>query len=81
MRITCHPSASSDGLPVILCDEGELMDYSAGVRAVRKHCGFSVARLAEECHVSARTVENWEQGRPIPAAALNMMALLAGDGR
>jgi len=76
MRITTDHASSSYGLPVILDDAGAVMDYAAGVRAIRRSNDFSTADLAALCDVSPRSVEGWEQGRPVPAAALNVMARL-----
>ena len=70
---TKHPS-SSYGQPVILADDGSVMDYAPGVKAIRAKRGWSTQQLAAVCGVSRRTVEGWEQGRPVPAAALNAMA-------
>lgn len=74
MRITCKHPQSSYGIPVILADDGGVMDYAPGIRAIRRAKAWSVAEMAAVCGVSPRTVEGWEQGRPVPAAALNAMA-------
>ena len=74
MKITTDHPSSSYGHPVILGDDGQPMDYSDGIKAVRKHLGLSVAQLAKICGISARTVEGWEQGRSPTAAALNVMS-------
>lgn len=77
MKITTQHPASSYGFPVILDDNGEVMDYPQGVKAVRKLAGMSTTSLGELCGASRRTVENWEGGRfPPPANALNVMAEL-----
>lgn len=69
---TAHP-ASSYGVPVILLD-GEPVDYVEGVTAVRERLNLTHAQLAEKCGVSPRTAEAWAQGRPVSAAALNVMS-------
>jgi DNA-binding transcriptional regulator YiaG len=77
MCITTEHSSSSYGIPVILDDSGEPMDYAPGVRAIRGRLGLSTAGLASACGKSRRTVEDWEQGRyMVPAAALLVMARL-----
>ena len=76
MKITCNHSSSSYGVPVILADDGEVMDYAPGIKALRAKLGISTQDLAERCNVSRRTVEGWEQGRMPDAAALNVMAQL-----
>jgi len=74
MRITTEHSRSSYGIPVILDDDGEIMDPAPGVRAVRERLGITAAQLAELCGKSVRAVNNWEQGiRNVPAEALNVM--------
>lgn len=74
MVITTIHSASSYGQPVILDDDGNLMDYAAGIKLLRSKLELSTANLANACGVSKRTVEGWEQGRLPTAAALNVMA-------
>jgi ribosome-binding protein aMBF1 (putative translation factor) len=76
MKITCNHSSSSYGVPVILADGGDVMDYAPGIKAVRAKLGLSTQDLAERCNVSRRTVEGWEQGRMPDVAALNVMAQL-----
>lgn len=76
MKITCEHSASSYGLPVILGDDGKVMDYAPGIKALRAKLDLSTQQLADKCGVSRRTVEGWEQSRTPEAAALNVMALL-----
>ena len=76
MNITCNHSSSSYGVPVILADGGDVMDYAPGIKAVRAKLSLSTQDLAEKCNVSRRTVEGWEQGRMPDVAALNVMAQL-----
>lgn len=76
MKITCNHSSSSYGVPIILGDDGDVMNYALGIKAVRSKLGISTQDLAEKCNVSRRTVEGWEQGRMPDAAALNAMAQL-----
>lgn len=76
MEVTCNHSSSSYGVPVILGDDGDVMDYAPGIKALRAKLGLSTQDLAEQCNVSRRTVEGWEQGRMPDAAALNVMAQL-----
>jgi DNA-binding transcriptional regulator YiaG len=76
MKITCEHDASSHGIPVILDDDGTVMEYANGIKALRERLQLSTQELAEACEVSRRTVEGWEQGRAIDAAPLNLMALL-----
>ena len=81
MKITCDHPASKFGLPVILDDSGEVMDYAAGIKAVREKLGMSTQELADACGVSKRTVEGWEQGRTPDAAPLNLMSGLVKGGK
>jgi DNA-binding XRE family transcriptional regulator len=76
MKITCDHIASSRGIPVILDDSGNVLDYAQGVKALRVKLNLTTRDLAEACQVSRRTVEGWEQGRMINADPLNLMALL-----
>lgn len=74
MRITCNHSASFYGVPVILGDDGDVMDYAPGIKLLRSKLNWDTQRLADTCGVSRRTVEGWESGRMPTAAALNVMA-------
>lgn len=76
MRVTTQHPASSYGQPVILADDGSVMDYAPGIKAVRAKLGWSTQQLADACGVSRRTVEGWEQDRMPTAAALNVMSSL-----
>jgi DNA-binding XRE family transcriptional regulator len=81
MQITTNHPSSSYGVPVILDDRGEPMDYAAGVKAVKARLGMTWAQLAEVCGVSRRTAEMWGQGQVVSAAALNVMADLVNAER
>lgn len=76
MQVTTNHGSSSYGVPVILADDGSVMDYAPGIKAVRATLNLSTDALAEACGVSRRTVEGWEMGRMPTAAALNVMAQL-----
>jgi len=76
MKISLHHPASSYGVPVILDDEGNVMDYPDGFRAIRARLGLSVGDVGALCDCSPRTVQGWELNRPPSAAALNALGLL-----
>jgi len=76
MRCTTDHPASSYGIPVILDDGGQVMDYAPGVKAARAKLGLTARQLGELCGVSERTVNGWEQGRMPETAALNMLGKL-----
>jgi hypothetical protein len=76
MKITLHHPASSYGVPVILDDAGNVMDYPDGFRAIRARLGLSVGDVGALCDCSPRTVQGWELNRPPSAAALNALGLL-----
>ena len=76
MKITIDHPSSSYGQPVILGDNGAVLDYAPGIKAVRAKLGLSAAELAEKLGVSERTVNGWEQGRMPETAALNMLGKL-----
>lgn len=76
MKITCDHSASSYGIPVIIGDSGDVMDYALGIKLFREKLNLSTSELGSACNVSRRTVEGWEQGRMPDAAALNVMSAL-----
>lgn len=74
MQVTINHPASSYGVPVILDDRGAVMDYAQGIKAIRAKAGLTTQDLADQCGVSRRTVEGWEQGRMPTVAALNVMS-------
>jgi len=75
VTITTEHAASSYGIPVILDDAGDPMDYAPGIAAVRRALGLSTAQLGEAIGKSRRTVEDYEQGRRmVPAESLYVMA-------
>jgi ribosome-binding protein aMBF1 (putative translation factor) len=76
MKITIEHPASSYGLPVILDDDGVVIDYTAGVRKIRRRLKLKTRQLAEKLGVSFRTVESWENGAMPGAQALNALSLL-----
>lgn len=76
MKITCNHSSSSYGIPVILGDDGQLMDYGPGLTAVLKNLGWSRSDFAANCGYSGpRSVEKFWQGVVPPAAVLNMLGV------
>lgn len=76
MRITCNHSASSCGIPVILSDGGEVMDYGPGLSAALAKLGWSRADFAAHCGYSGtRSIEKFWQGVVPPAATLNMLGV------
>lgn len=67
MKITTDHPSSSYGIPVILADDGALMDPGPGLMAVRRKLGLSRAQMGTVLGVSPRTVQAYEQGfRTIP---------------
>lgn len=76
MKVTTSHPSSNYGMPVIIADHGDLVDYATGIKAIREVLGMSTQDLADRCGVSRRTVEGWEQGRMPTAAALNVMSTL-----
>lgn len=78
MKITHDHPASSYGMPVILGDDGSVMDYGTGIKAIRSRLGLSVRDIAATVGGSPRTVEGWEQGFMPRAQALNALSLLLG---
>lgn len=74
MGITCNHPASSHGVPVILDEDGSVMDYGPGLTAILKHLKWTRSDFAAHCgYKSARSVEKFWQGAIPPAATLNML--------
>jgi DNA-binding transcriptional regulator YiaG len=76
MQVTTDHSTSSYGQPVILADDGSVMDYAPGIKAIRAHLGMTTQQLADAVGVSRRTVEGWEMGRMPSTLALRAMSAL-----
>lgn len=76
MKVTIDHPASSYGVPVIIDDDGNPMDYAAGVKEIRRRLDLTAAELAAKLGVSTRTVNGWEIGRMPKTAALNMLGKL-----
>jgi DNA-binding transcriptional regulator YiaG len=72
LELTTSHSASSYGQPVFVLD-GELIAHPEGVKALRELKGWNQQQLADEMGTSVRTVQGWEQGRPIMPMALKLM--------
>lgn len=51
------------------------------IRAARSKFGLSAREFAQQIGVSERTVEGWEQGRPIRISNLNKLATWARINR
>ena len=77
MKVTTHHPSSSYGQPVILADDGSVMDYAPGIKAIRDKAGMTTQQLADQIGVSRRTVEGWESGRTPSTLALRALAPLA----
>jgi len=77
MTITTNHPSSSYGLPVILDDAGQVMDYAPGIQLIRARLNLSTADLAAKIGVSPRTVEGWEQGRTPSKSAVRLIASLS----
>ena len=76
MTITCHHPSSSHGIPVILDDSGDVIDYAPGLSAVLDRLGWRRADFAKHCgYKGPRSVEKFWQGVVPPAATLNMLAV------
>jgi hypothetical protein len=79
MTITTRHPESSYGVPVILDDAGNPLDYPAGLRLAFARLAWSKAEVAAQCNVSPRTVEGWLHGRQPEARCLNVLADALAD--
>jgi ribosome-binding protein aMBF1 (putative translation factor) len=82
MKITTNHPCSHYGIPVILDDNGDVMDDAPGIKAVRRRCGLTAEQFAAECGVSVYTVNAWEQGiNGIKTEAFNVLDRLLKEHR
>lgn len=73
LKLTTDHSMSRYGIPIFVDPENTPLDYHDGIRRVRKLLDLSTDDLASIAGVSPRTVEGWEQGRPIPKEPLMLI--------
>lgn len=76
MKITINHPMSTYGVPVILDDSGQPLEYSDGFRRCRYRLNMSTIEIGKHLGASGRTVEGYEQGRTIPVASLNVLGQL-----
>ena len=66
-----------DGLKELQrCDRGRTTTLP-NVAQIREATGLSQARFAQLLGVSARTLQDWEQGRRVPSGAARTLLLVA----
>lgn len=76
MTITCDHPSSSYGVPVILADDGSVMDYAPGLTEVLRRIGWDRETAAVESgYKSARSIEKFWQGFPPSAQLLNRLGV------
>ena len=76
MQVTCFHEESKGGIPVIVDDQGEVVDYPSGLTKVLDELGWSRAEFAQKMgYKNARAVEQFWQKRIPPANVLNMLEL------
>lgn len=69
-------STYDGGNQAFIDDDGTEYDARAGLRALRERMGWSRRDLAKQCGCSHRTVEGWEQGKPVQKAYLKIIEML-----
>ena len=76
MKITCNHPSSSYGVPVILGDDNQPMNYPDGLKEALRRIGWKRRRFAEECGVQPRSLEKYFLAKgPLPTAKmLNILA-------
>jgi DNA-binding transcriptional regulator YiaG len=67
MQITTDHPAATPFRPVFVSG-GTIVPDRDGVALLRKKLNLTQRELADQLGVSTRTVEGWEQGRPIGSA-------------
>lgn len=76
MKVTLDHPASKHGFPVILDDDGKVMDEAAGIAAVLERAGVTVAEFAAFCDILPDTVAKYGRGRRAPGQVLNALGLV-----
>jgi DNA-binding XRE family transcriptional regulator len=79
MQITTDHPAATVFRPVFIAG-GTIISDRDGVALLRDELNLTQRELAERLGVSTRTVQGWEQGRPMGSAFLYaMQAILRGN--
>lgn len=73
MRITIYHTSCTNGVPVILDDNGDVLPTAMGIKKLRQKLGLTAGEFGSICGYSEKTVNGWEQGKKPVVAALNMM--------
>jgi len=81
MKITCNHRSSLLGVPVILDDSGQVMEYSEGLEEVMYRLRWSRSELAVlSGYKSARSIHPFFQGLKVPSAQLlNVLAVALSE--
>ena len=76
MEITCKHPESSHGVPVILNDNKDVMDYAQGLTASLDHLGWTRQQAAIAAgYKSKRSIDKFWQGFPPSAQLLNVLSI------
>jgi transcriptional regulator with XRE-family HTH domain len=74
MKITTRHPRSTHGVPVILSDAGQVINYARGIALTLDLCNITPAEIAARTGVSKRCIDHYIKGRRIPSAAfLNVL--------
>ena len=80
MKITTDHPTSSYNIPVILDDNGQVMDYAHGIKKIKDKMGMTYEQIAAEIGVSPRTVRSWVyDGRVPPRPVLFLLAKIVNE--
>lgn len=75
MYITTKHPRSRHGMPVIISDAGQVMNYPRGIETVLERLHMHPDGAAKLAGINRRTLDNYRKGRIRPTAAfLNVLA-------
>ena len=81
LKLTTNHALSSYKIPVFVDGDNNILDYSKGIKKLRKFKRWSTRELADNLGYSPRTIEGWEQGRIPPLVALKLLQTILSTPR
>lgn len=79
MSLRLYLDANAGAL--VFRDGGSPLTHAEGIKRIRAARGWNTKAMGEALGVSSRTVEGWEQGRPIECTILLRIARVMREKR
>jgi hypothetical protein len=79
MKVTLNHPESKHGYPVILDDDGSLMNTAEGIEKGISKIGITPPQFAAYCNILPTTLSQYGRRTTTPANVLNMLGILLKD--